>query len=66
MNTSKKFSRRVREEREGRGLTVNELAKLSNVSLRSVYNVEEGKSPTLDTMEKLAKGLRVSVLELIK
>ena len=47
-------------------MTYRELSKASGMSLRSVYNLCEGSnSPSLTTIEKIAKSMRVSPHALI-
>lgn len=46
---------------------MRELAKKTGISKSSLYDYERGRtSPTLETMEKVAKGLGVKVADLFK
>ena len=55
--------RRILQEME---MTYRDLSKASSMSLKSVYNLCEGSnSPSLTTLEKIAKSMRVSPHALI-
>lgn len=57
---------RVRTLREQRGISQQRLAELSDISVDAVGKVERGVySPTLDTLASLARGLDVSLAELV-
>ncbi|MCL4750433.1 MAG: helix-turn-helix domain-containing protein [Myxococcales bacterium] len=59
------LGRRLAELRQSRGLTQQAFAERLDVSLRYVQSVEAGwENPTVGTLEKLAKALRVPVAEL--
>lgn len=48
-------------------LTQNELAKKAKVSQSTIAQVEKGlKAPSLDTLEKLSKPLKVEVWQIVK
>ena len=54
------LGKRVREEREGQGLTQGDLARRAGLSLNAVARVERGERvPSARTVEKLARGLGV-------
>ena len=56
-----------RWEREQRGLTQQEIAAASGVSVRRVRAIEAGRSnATLDTVEAIADAMGVDPLELLK
>lgn len=56
---------RIRELRNGRDLSLRELAKIVGVSAPFLTDVEQGRRfPADDTLEKLAKALRTTVAEL--
>lgn len=62
-----KFPERVRYLREKKGLTQEELARLTNVSQVSIHAYEAGKvKPFRNTQIQLAKHLGVTVNELMK
>ncbi len=58
---------KIKEYREEKKLSYRQLEILSGVSKTMISNIEKGKrSPTIDILEKLAKGLRVSIHDLIE
>jgi transcriptional regulator with XRE-family HTH domain len=66
-NIAIQLGRKLRKLRKERGLTQAELAKLSGVGDKYLQDLE-GKNPrnaNLLTVQKLAKGLDISVSELI-
>jgi transcriptional regulator with XRE-family HTH domain len=63
-----KFGKRLRKFRKESGLTQIELAEKSGVDYKYLQKLE-GKnpsSPTLETLEKLARGLKVTIGELVE
>lgn len=58
---------RLKELREKRGLTQEQLADLSGVNQSAISFIENGTtaSPKLDTLQKLARALGVSLEELV-
>jgi len=61
-----KFGKRVVEERIKRGMSQEDLASESLLSLRTIQRIESGQtSPRGDTLKRLATALKVSVEELI-
>lgn len=66
-NIRKKFGRRVTGLRDERNWTQEDLAAASGVSTRSISSIENGVySVTLDTIQKLARGLGISLSELFE
>lgn len=61
------LAKKVKQLREKLGLSQEKLARLADVSNNTIINIEAGKqdNPTIDTLKKVAKGLGVSVEELI-
>lgn len=58
---------RIKEYREQKNLSYRQLEILSGVSKTMIFNIENGRrSPTIDILEKLAKGLKVSIHDLIE
>ena len=57
----------VRMLREQMKLRPHELAKLSGLTVRAIYNIEHGRStnPRLATMAALAQALHIGVQQLI-
>ncbi len=67
MDIQKAFGRRVRELRKRAGLTQAELAARCgrNMEMQRIGEIERGeRNCTLETVEKLAKGLKVEAAEL--
>jgi transcriptional regulator with XRE-family HTH domain len=63
---SETVRKRVRALRNERELTQEQLCEAAGLSLDAVSRIEHGtRVPTLDTIERLAKGLGVSVSSLI-
>lgn len=57
---------RLRQIREGKGVSLRVLAKLAGVGVATLARMEGGKwDPRLSTLQKLAKTLGVTVAELI-
>jgi transcriptional regulator with XRE-family HTH domain len=62
-----KFGASVKKLRLAKGLTQEELAYACDMELSQVYRIENGKiNATLSTIEALAKGLEISISELLK
>lgn len=61
-------SRKVKQLRLGSGMTQNELAKVSDVSIQTISYIENGHQfrPSMSTLGKLAKALKVKPAELLK
>lgn len=58
---------RVKDQREKKKLTQQELAGKAGISIRGLQSVESGQSnPTLRTMQRIADALGVSVADLLE
>ena len=58
---------RLKKLRKARNMTQEELAKRADLSRTYVARLETGRQdPSLSTLERLAKALRVSVADLLK
>ncbi len=59
---------KLRKIRQGQNMSYRELSKLSGVSLSQIEKIESGyaSNPTIKTMWKLAKALRVKIDDLIE
>jgi len=68
MNTpSKKFGKNIKRIRQQKKMSQGDICRALSLDRAYVSNVEAGKSnPTLSTIEKIAKALRVSSSELLK
>lgn len=57
---------KIKELRQKKGLSQQKLSKLANVPQSTIWYIENGiSSPTLKTLEKLARALKVPVHEFI-
>jgi len=65
MSTIGKNIKKYRQERE---LSQDKLSKLADLSLNTVVKIEldESPNPTIETIQKIAKALNVSVDDLLK
>jgi len=65
MSTIGKNIKRYRQEK---GLSQDKLSKLSDLSLNTVVKIEldDTPNPTIETMQRIAKALLVSVDDLLK
>ena len=61
-----KICLRIKFERIKRNLSQEQLAELADLNRNTIGNIERGiASPTVDTLEKLAKAFGMEVLELM-
>lgn len=62
------FARTLRALRKARGLTQESLAQRAGIDYKYLQKLESSKpsSPTLATLDKLAAGLQISLVELIR
>ncbi len=65
MSTIGKNIKRFRQEK---GLSQDKLSKLADLSLNTVVKIEldESPNPTIETIQRIAKALEVSVDDLLK
>jgi len=61
------LSNNLKKLREKKGLSQDRLAKLADVANNTIIKIEQGENmnPTLDTLQKIAKALEISVDDLI-
>ncbi len=65
MDIRRRFGARLKGLREGQGLSQEELAHRAEIHRTYVSGVERGiRNPTLTVLEKLAKGLGVTIAAL--
>lgn len=58
---------KIKEYREQKKLSYRQLEILSGVSRTMISNIEKGKrNPTIDILDRLAQGLRISIHDLIE
>lgn len=63
---SDRVQRHIRELRKERGLTQEQVCELAGVSVDAVTRIESGtRTPTLPTLERLARALDVSPAQLL-
>ena len=63
---SDKICRKIRLERQKLGLSQEEFADKAGLSRNAICKIESGKvSPTLETLEKIASGLEMELVDLI-
>ena len=62
------IGKNIRKCRQKQGLSQDKLSKLANISNVSIIKIESGaiQSPTIDTVQKIAKALKISVDDLIR
>jgi len=64
--TLEKFGENLKTLRIAKGLTLEQLAFEADIELSQVHRVEKGKiNPTLTTLIALAKGLGITLAELV-
>ena len=62
------IGKNIKKLRKQKGLSQDRLSKLADISYNTVIKLESGGiiNPSIDTLQKLAKALNVSVDDLIK
>jgi transcriptional regulator with XRE-family HTH domain len=62
-----KIADNVKKLRAKKGLSLEKVARLADLSLNTIVKIENGvnKNPTIDTLSKIAKALDVGVDDLI-
>jgi len=63
-----KVSNNIRKIRQKKDISQDRLSKEANLALNTIVKIETGKNPnpTVETLEKIAKALGVSVSDLFK
>jgi transcriptional regulator with XRE-family HTH domain len=63
-----KVSNNIRKIRQKKGISQDRLSKEADLALNTIVKIETGESPnpTVETLEKIAKALGVSIAELFK
>lgn len=62
-----KLGEKIRKLRKGQALSQEDLAEFIKLDVRTVVAIEAGKrNPTLKTIHKIARALKVPVYELLK
>ena len=62
------IARNIKKYRDKLGISQDKLSKLASVTLHTLTKIETGSTPDprIETLKKIAKGLGVSVNDLIK
>lgn len=68
MNINTKFSNTLKQLRKSKGLTQEKLAEVSDIDYKYLQKLESSNpsSPTLFVLEKLSRGLGITLTEFIK
>ncbi|KUK98739.1 MAG: transcriptional regulator, XRE family [Parcubacteria bacterium 32_520] len=68
MAPENKISKNIKKLRQAKGLSQDRLSKAADVSYNSIIKLETGgiTNPTIETLQKIAKALDVSVDDLLK
>jgi transcriptional regulator with XRE-family HTH domain len=63
-----KVSDNIRKLRQKKGMSQDRLSKKADLALNTIVKIETGENPnpTVETLEKIAKALGVSVADLFK
>lgn len=62
------IAKNIKKYRKEKGLSQDKLARLADIAHATVIKIESGgiQSPTIDTVQKIAKALEIGVDDLIK
>ena len=62
------IGKNIKKFRQDKGLSQDRLSKLADLSLNTVVKIEldESPNPTIETIQRIAKALEVSVDDLLK
>jgi len=62
------IAKNIRKHRKERGLSQDKLSRLADISHATIIKIESGgiQSPTIDTVQKIAKALGVGLEDLTK
>lgn len=65
---SSAVSKNIRKLRQQKGMSQDRLSKKADLALNTIVKIETGEkpNPTIETLEKIAKALGVSIEDLIK
>ncbi|MGI5870297.1 MAG: helix-turn-helix domain-containing protein [Kiritimatiellia bacterium] len=66
--SNNKIAENIKKLRAKKGLSLEKIARLADLSLNTIVKVENGvnQNPTIETLTKIAKALEVGVDDLIK
>ena len=67
-NRKSKITKNIKKLRREKGISQDRLSKLADLSLNTIVNIEAGNNPnpTIETLQKIANALGVSLNKLIK
>jgi len=67
-NEKSTIAKNIKKLRKQRGLSQDKLSKLADISHNTIIKIESGaiQSPTIDTAQKIAKALGVTLDDLMK
>lgn len=62
------IAKNIKKLRKEKGISQDRLSKLADLSSNTIVNIESGNNPnpTIETLQKIAKALGVSIEEIIK
>jgi len=62
------IAKNIKKLRQEKGISQDRLSKLADLSLNTIVSIEAGNNsnPTIETLEKIAKALDISIDELLK
>ena len=62
------IAKNIRQRRKELGLSQDKLSKLAGVAYNTIVKIESGENPnpTIETLKKIAKALKVSIDALLK
>jgi transcriptional regulator with XRE-family HTH domain len=66
--SNNKIAENIKKLRAKKGLSLEKIARLADLSLNTIVKVENGvnQNPTIETLTRIAKALKVGVDDLIK
>jgi len=67
-NSIPKIGKNIKRIRQEKRISQDRLSKRADLALNTIVNIESGESPnpTIETLQKIANALEVSIEELIK
>lgn len=67
-NSKNMIGKNIKKFRQEKGISQDRLSKLADLSLNTIVNIESGgnPNPTIETLNKIAAALSVTINELIK
>ena len=68
MSKTTTIAKNIKKYRKEKGLSQDKLARLADIAHATIIKIESGgiQSPTIDTVQKIAKALDVGLEELMK